>query len=65
MLGDRLGDSRRDGEQRLVADIVTRAISGHATLEMQRHYSTVSADEMHTGFAKVIDIATGLERRAA
>jgi hypothetical protein len=48
-----------------MADIVTRAISGHATLEMQRHYSTVSAAKMRSGLAKVIDIATGLERRAA
>jgi hypothetical protein len=48
-----------------VADIVTRAISGHATLEMQRHYSTVGADEMRAGLAKVIDIATGQERKAA
>lgn len=48
-----------------VADVVTRAISGHATPEMQRHYSTVSGDEMRAGLAKVIDIATGRERRAA
>jgi hypothetical protein len=48
-----------------VADIVTRAISGHATLEMQRHYSTVSGDEMRAGLAKVYDIATGQERAAA
>lgn len=48
-----------------VADIVTRAISGHATPEMQRHYSTVSSDEMRAGMGKVIDIATGCERRAA
>jgi hypothetical protein len=48
-----------------VADIVTRAISGHATPEMQRHYSTVSGDEMRAGLAKVIDIATGRERAAA
>jgi hypothetical protein len=48
-----------------VADIVTRAISGHATVEMQRHYSTVSAAEMRSGLAKVIDIATGQERKAA
>jgi hypothetical protein len=46
-------------------DVVTRAISGHATPEMQRHYSTVSGDEMRAGLAKVIDIATGRERRAA
>jgi hypothetical protein len=48
-----------------VADIVTRANSGHQTPEMQRHYSTVSADEMRGGLAKVIDIATGCERRVA
>lgn len=48
-----------------VADIVTRAISGHTTPDMQRHYSTVSAAEMRTGLAKVIDIATGHERKAA
>ena len=48
-----------------VADIVTRAISGHATPEMQQHYSTVSSDEMRAGIAKVIDIATGRERAAA
>jgi hypothetical protein len=48
-----------------VADIVTRSISGHATPEMQRHYSTVGADEMRAGLAKVIDIATGRERAAA
>lgn len=46
-------------------DVVTRSISGHATPEMQRHYSTVSGDEMRAGLAKVIDIATGREQRAA
>lgn len=48
-----------------VSDIVTRSISGHATPEMQRHYSTVSGEEMRAGLAKVIDIATGRERQAA
>jgi len=48
-----------------VADVVTRAISGHATPEMQRHYSTVSDNEVRAGLAKVIDIATGRERLAA
>jgi hypothetical protein len=47
-----------------VADIVTRSISGHATPEMQRHYSTVSAEEQRTGMGKVIDIATGRELAA-
>ena len=48
-----------------LADIVTRSISGHSTPEMQRHYSTVSGDEMRAGLAKVIDIATGRELKAA
>lgn len=42
-----------------------RSISGHVTPEMQRHYSTVSGDEMRAGLAMVIDIATGRERAAA
>nr|MBA3673150.1 hypothetical protein [Gemmatimonadaceae bacterium] len=37
-----------------VRDIVTRAISGHATENMQRLYSTVSSAEMREGLAKVI-----------
>lgn len=48
-----------------VADITTRAISGHETPEMQRRYSTVSGDEMRAGLAKVIVLATGRERKAA
>ena len=48
-----------------VSDIVTRAISGHATETMQRHYSTVASTEVRAGLAKVIDIATGRERHAA
>jgi hypothetical protein len=48
-----------------IGDIVTRAISAHATPEMQRHYSTAASDEVRAGLAKVIDIATGRERRAA
>lgn len=48
-----------------VADIVTRSISGHATEEMQRHYSTVSADEQRAGLAAVIDLATERAKRAA
>lgn len=47
------------------SDIVTRAISGHATPEMQLHYSTVGGAEVRAGLAKVIDIATGRERRVA
>lgn len=48
-----------------VHDIVTRAISGHRTEAMQARYSTVAGGEMREGLAKVIDIATGRERRAA
>jgi hypothetical protein len=42
-----------------VRDIVTRAVSGHATEAMQQRYSTVSMDERREGLAKVISIATG------
>jgi hypothetical protein len=48
-----------------IGDIVTCAMSGHATPEMQRHYSTVVGSEVRAGLAKVIDIATGRERRVA
>ena len=47
-----------------VADIVTRAISGHATDKMQRHYSTVADTEVRAGLAKVIDIAIARKRSA-
>ena len=40
-----------------VKDIVTRAISGHATETMQHHYSTVAMDEKKRAIAKVIDLA--------
>jgi hypothetical protein len=40
-----------------VRDIVTRAVSGHATETMQRHYSTVSPLEMRDGLARVLSIA--------
>jgi hypothetical protein len=48
-----------------VADIVTRSISGHATPEMQRHYSTVSAAEQRAGLGAVIDLALERAKRAA
>lgn len=48
-----------------VADVTTRAISGHATERMQQRYSSVDATEQRAALAKVIDIATGRERRAA
>ena len=40
-----------------VKDIVTRAISGHATETMQHHYSSVGAAEKQTAIAKVIKLA--------
>jgi integrase len=40
-----------------VHDLVTRAISGHATATMQRHYSTVANAEVQTSLARVIDLA--------
>jgi integrase len=49
-----------------VHDFVVRAISGHATMSMQEHYSSVSGDEVRGGLAKVIALAgisgKGLER---
>jgi hypothetical protein len=44
-------------------DIVTRAVSGHATETMQRHYSTVRAEGVREGIGKVLEMA-GLRRRA-
>jgi integrase len=40
-----------------VSDVVTRAVSGHATEAMQRRYSTVSADEMRLSLARVVSLA--------
>jgi hypothetical protein len=37
-----------------VHDFVARAISGHATVEMQEHYSTVGGEEVRAGLANVI-----------
>lgn len=39
-------------------DILTRAVSGHTTEAMQRRYSTVGAEEMRGGLARVIAVAT-------
>lgn len=38
-------------------DVVTRSISGHASAQMQEHYSTPAEVEQRTGLAKVIDLA--------
>jgi integrase len=48
-----------------VPDVVTRAVSGHVTEAMQRHYSTVSGEEMRENLAKVISLARVREAMAA
>ena len=40
-----------------VPTIVTRAVSGHATPEMQRLYSSVGSDEMRENLERVVSIA--------
>ncbi len=40
-----------------VSDVVTRAISGHATENMQQHYSSVSGTEMRESLARVVSLA--------
>jgi integrase len=47
-----------------VEDIVTRAVSGHATETMQHHYSTVHQEEIHDGLARIVALA-GLTERPA
>lgn len=39
-----------------VRDVVTRAVSGHATEAMQRHYSTVHQDEMRQALGRVVSL---------
>lgn len=48
-----------------VADVVTRAVSGHATDTMQLHYSSVSGDEMKRSLARVVSLAGYREAMAA
>ncbi len=48
-----------------VKDIVTRAVSGHATESMQHHYSTVQPDEMRAGLAQIISLAGVRSARAS
>ncbi len=44
-----------------VSDVVTRSISGHATEDMQRHYSTPWESEQRASLAKVVSLAGMLE----
>jgi hypothetical protein len=39
-------------------DFVTRAISGHQTERMQRHYSTAQREEMRDAVGRVKSLAT-------
>ena len=48
-----------------VNDVVTRSISGHATEQMQRHYSTVSESEQAEGLAKVLSMMDFRNRKPA
>lgn len=48
-----------------VHDVVTRAISGHATERMQRHDSTAQREEMREAVGKVISLATARNRHRA
>ena len=48
-----------------VHDFVARAISGHATVEMQQLYSSVDGSEVRSGLAKVISLAGFRSARAA
>lgn len=47
-----------------VHDFVARSISGHATVEMQHHYSSVSALEVRDGLAKVVSLLEFKRERA-
>ena len=42
-----------------IHDAVTRAISGHATVEMQMRYSTARSNEVRSALAQMTSIATG------
>lgn len=42
-----------------VADIVTRSVSGHATAEMQRWYSTVHPEEQRASLSRVLRVIEG------
>ncbi len=53
-------DLARDAE---VHDVVTRAISGHETERMQRHYSTAQREEMREAVGRVISLAVERAKR--
>jgi hypothetical protein len=39
-----------------IHDVVTRAISGHSTERMQRHYSTAQREEMRSAVARIVSL---------
>ncbi len=45
------------GRAAKVHDFVVRAISGHATVDMHQHYSSVAGDEVRDGRARVLSLA--------
>lgn len=47
-----------------VDNFVTRSISGHATEQMQEHYSTIYGEEQRAGMAKIISLAGVREAHA-
>jgi site-specific recombinase XerC len=47
-----------------VHDFIARSISGHATVEMYQHYSSVSALEVREGLAKVVSLLDFKQARA-
>jgi hypothetical protein len=53
-------DLARDAD---VHDVLTRAISGHETERMQRHYSTAQREEMRQAVGRVISLAVEREKR--
>jgi integrase len=55
-------DLARDAQ---VHDVVTRAISGHETERMQRHYSTAQREEMREAVGRVISLAVERAKRRA
>jgi hypothetical protein len=45
--------------------VVRRALAGHVTDEMQRHYSTVGLDETRAAIAGVLRLEVGVKRKTA
>lgn len=50
--------------QAQVSDIITRSVSGHATAEMQRHYSSVAGEEQAKGLGQVVSLMTARSKAA-